>query len=349
MRARTAGIGGGSALAAAVFAAAALAAEPPLATGTAELREVEIAYTVDAVAEAVRQSTVSAQITGRVTEVNFDVGDRVRAGATIVRIDPREVTDAFLTAQAGAAQVQAQYVNAKANYERSQRLFEQKFVSQAALDRARAEFEAAQAQLEAARAQASQAAVVKGHADVVAPYGGVVAQRHVELGEIATPGKPLMTGFDPKDLRVAASVPQERLADVRRGGGVRIEFSSLGKSVPGGAVTVLPAADPQTHTTRVRVAVPEYPEGAYPGMFARLHFTVGQARKLTVPAAAVIRRNELTAVYVVADDGRPRLRQVRLGEPAGEAGIEILAGLAAGERVALDPVRAAIAAGAAGK
>jgi hypothetical protein len=99
----------------------------------------------------------------------------------------------------------------------------------------------------------------------------------------------------------------------------------------------------------VRVVVPEYPEGAYPGMFARLHFIVGRARKLTVPAAAVIRRNELTAVYVVADDGRPRLRQVRLGEPAGEAGVEILAGLAAGERVALDPVRAAIAAGAAGK
>jgi multidrug efflux pump subunit AcrA (membrane-fusion protein) len=119
--------------------------------------------------------------------------------------------------------------------------------------------------------------------------------------------------------------------------------------VKGGAITVLPSADPRTHTTRVRVAASEYPEGAYPGMFARLHFATGRTQKLTVPESAVLRRNELTAVYVIADDGRPRLRQVRIGEPAGEPGVEVLAGLAAGERVALDPVKAAIAAGAAGK
>lgn len=334
---------------AAIWLAAAGAQAAELATGTVEYREVGTRYSVDAVVEAVKQSTVAAQIQGRVVQVNFDVGDFVKKGEVIVRIDEREVTDGYLAAQANVAQVQAQYANAKASYERSQRLFEQKFVSQAALDRTRAEFEAAEAGLVAARAQGSQAATVKGYANVVAPYSGVVAQRHVEPGEIATPGKPLMTGFDPGDLRVVANVPQDRLAQARKAASAQAEFPSIGRTAKGGAITVLPAADPRTHTTRVRVALPEHVAGAYPGMFARLHFDVGQAKRLVVPAVAVLRRNELTAVYVVTADGAVRLRQVRLGESAGEAGVEVVAGLVEGEKVALDPRRAALAAAGAAK
>ena len=77
-------------------------------------------------------------------------------------------------------------------------------------------------------------------------------------------------------------------------------------------------------------------------MFARAHFAVSRARKLLVPEAAVLRRSELTAVYVVDAKDKVQLRQVRLGEPAGEAQIEVLAGLTPGERVALDPVKAGI-------
>lgn len=333
-------------LAAALAASIATAAEP-LATTTVDYREVDRLYSVDAVVEAVKQSTVSAQVPGRVVEINFDAGDFVKKGEVIVRIDEREVNEAYLGAQAQVAQVRAQFINAQASLERSERLFAQKFVSQAALDRARAEYEAAKAQLDAAVAQGRQAATVKGHATVVAPYSGVVAQRHVELGEMAVPGKPLMTGFDPRDLRVAANVPQDEVAAVRKATAAQVEFPVPGRTVQGGAIAVLPAADAHTHTTRVRVALPEYAAGTYPGMFARVHFSIGRARKLAVPATAVVRRNELTAVYVVAPDGGIKLRQVRLGDPAGEAGIEVLAGLNPGDKVALDPVRAAmVAAGA---
>ncbi len=75
-------------------------------------------------------------------------------------------------------------------------------------------------------------------------------------------------------------------------------------------------------------------------MFARVHFTVGKASKLLIPASAVVRRSEVTAVYVVDDKGAVKLRQVRLGEAAGQDEIEILAGLNPGEQVALEPVRA---------
>jgi len=318
-----------------------------LKTEVIAYREVDQLYSVDAVVEAVKQTTVSAQVSGRIVAINFDVGDRVKRGEVIVRIDEREVADAYAGSQAQIAQAQAALRNAQSIYERTRELFSQKFVSQAALDKALADYKAAQAQLEAAVALGSQAATVKSYATVVAPYSGVVAQRHVELGEMATPGKPLMTGFDPRDLRVSASIPQRELAAAKHSGAARVEFPALAKTVTGGSITFLPAADAQTHTTRVRVNLPQSVVGAYPGMFARVHFSTGRAQKLVIPAAAVVRRSELTAVYVVSDGGAVNLRQIRLGEAAGEAGIEVLAGLSPGDKLALEPAKAApLAAGA---
>lgn len=323
-------------------AAPALGAEP-LATAPAELREVDRVFFADGLVEAVRQSTVAAQISGRVVEIRFDVGDRVKKGEVIVRIDEREVSDALASTQAQIAQAQATLGNAKAQYERTRELFNQKFVSQAALDRALTDYRTAQAQLEAAVAIAGQAATVKSFATVTAPYSGVVAARHVQLGETVTPGTPLMTGFDPTDLRVVADVPQARLAGVRKHASAAVEFPDLKRRVSAASVTVLPAADPKTHATRVRLALPQYILGTYPGMYARVAFSIGRARKLVVPESSIVRRTEVTGVYVVAPSGAIELRQVRLGEPVGEGLAEILAGLRPGEAVALDPVKAVMA------
>lgn len=323
----------------ALTAASVAYAADPLATAPVEYREVDELFSVDGSVEAVKQSTVAAQISGRVVEVKFDAGDRVKQGEVIVRIDEREVSDAATSAQAQLAQAQATLTNAKAHYERTRQLFDRKFVSQAALDSAFAEYRAAQAQLEAAAANASRAATVKGFATVTAPYSGVVAARHVELGETVTPGKPLMTGFDPRDLRVVADIPQFRVAAIRRDVPVQIEFSQLKQKVASSSLTVLPTADARTHTTRVRIGLPRYVEGTYPGMYARVHFSVGRARKLVVPAGAIVRRTEVTGAYVVAGDGMVQFRQVRLGVFSDDA-VEVLAGLKAGERVALDPAKA---------
>lgn len=319
-----------------------------LRTEAVAYRDVDQLSSFDGAVEAVKQSTVAAQISGRVVAVNFDVGDSVKQGEAIIRIDEREVADAYVASRAQIAQAQASLQNAQSSYERTRQLYSQRFVSQAALDKAFADYRAAQAQLDAAAALGGQAATVKGFATVVAPYSGVVAQRHVELGELVTPGKPLMTGFDPRDMRVVASIPQDRLGEVKKSGAVRVEFPALAKTVAGGRATFLPAADAETHTTRVRVGLPQSVAGAYPGMFARVHFSVGRAQKLVIPAASVVRRSELTAVYVVSDGGSVKLRQIRVGGAAGEAGIEVLAGLSPGDKIALEPEQAArVASGAA--
>ena len=159
---------------------------------------------------------------------------------------------------------------------------------------------------------------------------------------MATPGKPLFTIYEPEGLRVTASVPQYRLKEMRDVKAARVEFPELGKWVDATAVNLLPTADSSTHVSQVRVTLPPVPE-ATPGMFARVHFVVGQADKLTVPAAAVLRRGEVAAVYVMTIDDRLSLRQLRLGEAVSQGEIEVLAGLSAGDKVVTDPFKAGIA------
>lgn len=325
-----------------IFLAPLAQAALPFATATVEYREVDQTYAAEALVEAVKQSTVAAQISGRIVEIHFDVGDTVQKGQVLVRIDESEARQAVAGSEAGVAQARANLQNARQHYERTRQLLAQKFVSQAALDKAQADYKAAEAQLAAAQASAGQAATTRGFTAVMAPYSGVVAVRHVELGEMASPGKALMTGFDPKDLRVVASIPQYKLAEVRRSARAQVEFPSVNKWVTAKAVTLLPAADVKTHTTRVRLDLPEDIRDVYPGMFARAHFAVGRAKKLLVPVTAVVRRSEVTAVYVIDAKGGVAFRQIRLGEPAGDGMVEVLAGLSAGETVALEPVKAGI-------
>ena len=312
----------------------------PFATAAVKYRMAASGYSTEAVVEAVKQSTLAAQVSGRVVAVNFDAGDTVKAGAVIIRLSAQELTSAVAGSQAQEAQASATLANARANYERQQQLFKQKFISQAALDRATSEFRAAEAASRAARAGVGQSAALSSYTTIVAPFSGVVSARHVEIGETVTPGKLLMTGFDPKDMRVIANIPQYKLAEVKASPRVAVEIPSLNKWIEATGVTVLPSADSATHTIKVRIDMPAH-EGVIPGMFARAHFAVGSARKLSIPASAVMRRSEITAVYVVKEN-QVSLRQVRLGTPDASAQIDVLAGLNPGEVIALDPVKAGI-------
>jgi RND family efflux transporter MFP subunit len=319
------------------------ATRPALETAPVELREVDLTYSAEAVTEAVRQSTVAAQVAGRIVELRFDVGDYVKKGEVIVRIDERAATQAVAASEAQVREAQASLGNARAAYERSKQLLAQKFISEAALDKAEADYKAAQARLAAVLAGAGQAETERSFTTLVAPYSGVVSARHVELGEMAAPGKPLLTGFDPATLRVVANVPETQVAAIQAIGRARVEVPSLGKWVDVRQLTIVPSADPRTHTTRIRLELPTDARGVYPGAYARAHFVVGRATRLLVPRAAVVRRSEVTAVYVVDETGAPLLRQVTLGAAGDERHVEVLAGLKPGERVALDPVKAGMA------
>ena len=158
-----------------------------------------------------------------------------------------------------------------------------------------------------------------------------------------------MTLFDPSALRVTAAVAQTIASQMPAGQALRIEFPGLpeGKQwATPSRVQVLPMVDAATHTAQIRADLPRGIEGVAPGQFARLWLPVAaaragaSARPLSVPQSAVVRRAELTALYVLDSKGQPLLRQVRLGRAEGDR-VEVLSGLSAGERVATDPQAAA--------
>lgn len=296
----------------------------------------------EGVVQAVRQTAVAAQVPGAVVEVRVQPGDQVQAGQVLLRLDAREAEQA---AAASAAQVQAARAAQDAatrEYERQKQLFDKRYISQAALDRAEAQYKAAQAQAAATLASAQAARTQSGYYVVKAPYAGVVAQVPVVLGDMALPGRPLVTLYDPDRLRVSVPLPQAVAArwSAPSAGSIAIEVGGAVRVTPTSA-QLLPALDPATHTQELRL---ELPPGltVQPGAFARVWLPSGEPSSgavgaaLLVPARAVVRRAELTAVYVLSPDGRPLLRQVRLGRRLGEQ-VEVLSGVSAGERVVLDP------------
>jgi RND family efflux transporter MFP subunit len=221
-------------------------------------------------------------------------------------------------------------------------LVQRQLVAKAQLDAARADLDAAQARVEAARGTLAQAREQAGYTVVRAPYSGIVVKREVDVGEAVTVGRPLMTGVSLEHLRVVVEIPQQHIGPLRQHRKARVILPG-GRSVTATELRIPPNADPTTHTFRVLVTLPEGDYGVFPGSLVKVAFVSGEGRELLVPAAALVNRAELTGVYVVGADGRVAFRYVRTGTPAVDGRIPVLAGLAAGEQIATDPIAAAIA------
>ena len=299
----------------------------------------------DGVVEPVRQTVVAAQVAGAVTFVGVKSGDTVKAGQVLVRIDARAAEQNTAASDAQSQSARAALEVATREFERQKQLGLKAYISQAALERAEAQYKATRAQLDAQLAQAGSVRTQSDFYVVRAPYAGVVSEVPCALGDMAMPGKPLVTVYDPVALRVTVSVPQTVAAAVGTGGAAKAELPGLAperRLQAPARVTVLPTVDAATHTVQVRMDLASPQAGLSPGMFARGWFPVpaAAAGRVLVPAASVVRRAEMTGVYVLDPAGRPVLRQVRLGRPV-EPDIEVLSGVAAGERVALDPQAAA--------
>ncbi len=307
---------------------------------------------VDGVVEAVRNTVISAQIAGAIVQLPVQAGDVVKAGQLLVRMDARAAQQEFNASKAQVDAAKANLAVAEKDYERQKLLFEKNYISQAQLDRALAQFKSASAQANSQIAQAGAVQTQSGFYTINAPYNGIVSEMPSAVGEMVMPGKPIMTVYDPKELRVIVTVPQARISQLKAEQNLQIEFPSLPapqRFVKPKKMTVLPLSDAATHTVQVRFDLPADVQAVNPGLFARVNLSLSaestntksaSANRLYVPRSAVIRRAELHAVYVINAQGKPILRQVKPG-PVLLNEQEILSGVAAGEMIAIDPLAAA--------
>lgn len=311
----------------------------PFETATVEAAQAPLQRIYDGKVEAVNQATMSAQTSGRVAEVFYDIDDYVDPGAPIVRFTDIEQQAALRQADAALAEATARWTQAEEEFQRTEGLYEAQSSSKREYEQALASRDAAAARVQATRSAVETANQTLEYTLVRAPYAGIVTERHVEVGETVSIGQPLMSGLSLESLRVVVSLPQQVAAMVRK-----YKTASLlteDGQVDATGLTIFPFADSASNTFTVRVDMPPGQFSLYPGMFVKVAFVIGDASRLMVPTAALVRRSEVTGVYVVRDDLRLRLRQIRVGNTFGDR-TEVLAGLFDGDQIALDPVRAGI-------
>lgn len=319
---------------------------PQVPVAQAQPRSVSSGFELDGVIQPVKQATVSTQASGRIATLLVKAGDRVKAGQLLATVDDRETQTGVARSQAQVTQADAELRNAQANFQRTRELQAKGFVSQAALDVAESQFKAAKAGRDQAGAGAAQSALAQGFTRVTAPFEGWVQQTLAEAGDLAVPGKPLLTLYAPLPIRAVVQVPASRADVARAAAAIEVQIvdaQGASRWVKPTGRSALPLADAVSQTIEWRLELPQDAvSGLVPGQQVRVRFVGGQAQRMVVPASAILRRGELTAVYVASDKGFV-LKAVRLGADHGTAGVEIAAGLIGGERVALDPVKAGLA------
>jgi RND family efflux transporter MFP subunit len=310
-----------------------------LATARVEQQESVREFMLDGTVEAIQQTTVSAQTSGQVEEILFDVDDFVEQGQTLIRLKATEQKARLQQAEADLKEAIARLQEAEDEYRRISDMHKKQLASQSQMDKATAALKSARARQDAASAGLVQASEQFEYTRIKAPYSGIVTERYVQVGEVAAPGQKLMSGISLNQLRVLVDVPQSLIPTIRQQGRARVLLPD-GGFIEAAKLTIFPYAHAGSNTFKVRVDLPEGVTGLFPGMFVKSAFVTGEKKELVVPRKAVVYRSEVTAVYVVEPDGRVRFRHIRPGNPANNGMLAVIAGLSEGEQVALDPIAA---------
>ena len=301
---------------------------------TSELKLAQVQYqevnqerVLDALVEAVHKATVSAQTSGRVSKIYVDVNDYVKKGNVLLRMRDKDQ-------QAKLSAAQADFNQAETEFNRVQELFLKKLMAKSLVDKAESQFKSARARLDQAEENLERTVIR-------APYSGIVVKRHIEVGETARPGVALFTGLSLEALRVVVNLPQDIIHLVRQHNQARVLLLDDGdKSIATNSMTISPYAEAEGHTFLVRVNLPVGDHGLYPGMAVKVAFATGKTKRLQIPSSAVAHRSEVTAVYVMDEQKKLSMRQIRVGHSSANGMVEILSGLEESEQVAIDPVLA---------
>ena len=333
----------------------------PVTTATVAVAEIPDTFEAGGIVQARSTATLMARISAPVREVRAVPGDPVRAGQVLIELDGRELAAQARRARAQGASAdqdviaaaaerqaaEAALALARATHARIAGLLSKRSATPQELDDATGALRAAEARaaaaearaqsavsgVESARAASEAADTIETFSRIAAPFDGVVTEKMVEPGNMAAPGTPLMRVEDTRRFRLEVRIDESRIGRVSAGAAVAVAFDTgsdaVARVVEGTVAEVGRAVDADRRSYLVKVELPA-DRGLRSGMFGRARFDAQPRRALTVPEAALVRRGQVTSVFVVEKDiARVRLVNVR--------GAEVLAGLSEGEVVIVTP------------
>ncbi len=325
--------------------------------GRAEMSDVATAIDAGGVVQARTTAALAARVLAPVREVRAVPGDHVRKGQTLIVLDGEDLAAAARAARSAAVAAEqganaataelhaaeAALALARASHDRIAGLQARRSATAQELDEAIAMLRSAEARgagasarvlqaastIDSARAASDHARTTESFSTIAAPFDGVVTEKMVEPGNMASPGTPLLRVEDVSGFRLEVRVDESRAIEIRNGGAVPVFLGNTASAISGNVVEVSRAVDADAHAFVVKIALPDVP-GLRSGEFGKARFRTFPRRALTIPPSAIVRRGQLTSVFVV-DDGRARVRLVNVSES------EVLAGLAESELVILSP------------
>ncbi len=305
----------------------------------ARLVSVPVVETAVGSIAAVHETTIAAKILARVTEVNASAGEQVQEGAVLVRLDDADLRARLAQAEAAVVSATATRDQAQIEFGRIDELYEADNAAKIEFDRAQTALRTAEAELDRAQRSQQELAAVLEHATIRSPMDGMVVDKLVEVGDVASPGQPLLKMYDPSRMQLVASVRESLTQRLTVGQDIQVRIDALAKTCTGRISEIVPEAESASRAFAVKVTGP-CPPGLYTGMFGRLLIPLEAEDVLVIPAAAVERIGQLCLVDVVEGaEGQQvvRRRSVQLGRTLEDGQVEVLSGLTAGEKIALAP------------
>lgn len=275
---------------------------------------------------------ISTRMMGYITSIPVQVGQSVNAGQQLVSINNTDIQAKGGQVNAQIMQAQANFDIAKKDYERFQNLFNSQSASQKELDDMKARFDMAKAGLDAANQMKNEVNAQYKYTNITSPISGVVTAKYAEQGDMANPGMPLLTIESPSTLQAQLMVSEKYIAQVQPGMEVSILIKSNGQEVSGKVAEISKSSAHTGGQYMVKVNIPTSNE-LLPGMFVNAKFPFessaeadGFDASVSIPKSALVKNGQLTGVYVVSSQNTAVLRWLKIGKDLGEE-VEVLSGL----------------------
>lgn len=323
----------------------AAATPPPVTVGAESVsavktEEIRTGPRISGQLSAERDATVRAEVGGSLIEAPYEEGQQVRKGAVLARITARDLSEAVVSAQASVRSAENALKVAESELRRTESLVSGGALAQRDLEMARNAVATAQSQLAAARARGAAAQAQLSDTTVRSPISGVVSDKAVNAGDVVTPGTALYTVIDPSSMRLEASVPSERIGELRVG--LQVQFTVRGyegQKFEGRIARISPSADPATRQVPIFVTIPNAGGRLIAGLFAEGRVETQAHRGLVVPENAVDSSGTSPAVTRVRDGKAERI-EVKLGLRDGDTErVEVVSGLAEGDVLLIGAAR----------
>ena len=264
--------------------------------------------------DSLNNTAISAHIMGYVVSENAHQGQAVSRGQLLLKLSAPEIGSKYYAAKAG-------FINAKKTYDRIKRLYKENSVSRQMYDNTLMQYNVAKAGLNEARNYLD-------YKNIYSPIDGVVTKKNVSMGDLVAPGQMLLIIQSLKKLEFKTSVNVKYFSKIKNSEAVKLNFSSINKSVEGKVISVVRSANPYSHSVLVRIAIKGAEKsGLMPGMYGTARFKIGKRKAITVPKSAVVRRLGITGVYTVNGTGEAVFQPVKRGGTYKKNFIVIINGL----------------------